>query len=233
MEKVEVLLINDTHGGTTGKQWRLVSEFGGEQGPQGPEGPEGPQGDQGLPGTNGTNGSNGQGVPTGGTTWQVLEKSSNTDFDTRWATPAGGGMVSVRKTADTANSTTNMADAAELTFSAAANSDYIIDANILWDTSGTAVGIKLSASFSSTGETLAGQWVVNVANGTLDGAAFNADDVTVTTTAAPFTAANHAKLWSILRTGANAGTFVVRFAAETTGTITIKTGSVLRYEKTL
>lgn len=136
-------------------------------------------------------------------------------------------------TADVANTTTNMANATGLSFTASANSDYIIDANILWNTSGTAVGIKLSADFSATGHTIAGQWIVNVANGTLDGAAFNADDVTVTTTAAPFTISNHAKLWAILRTGANSGTFVVRFAAETTGTITIRTGSVLRYEKTL
>lgn len=149
--------------------------------------------------------------------------------------PGGGssGMVSVRMTGDVANATVNLANATGLSFAAQANSDYIIDANILWNTSGTAVGIKLSADFSSTGHTIAGQWIVNVANGTLDGAAFNADDVTVTTTAAPFTTSNHGKLWAILRTGANAGTFNVRFAAETTGTITIRTGSVLRYEKTL
>lgn len=144
-----------------------------------------------------------------------------------------GGMTSVRMMADVPNATTAMANATGLSFAAQALSDYIIDANILWDTSSTAVGIKISADFSSTGHTMAGQWIVNVANGTLDGAAFNADDVTVTTTAAPFTTSNHAKLWAILRTGANAGTFVVRFAAETAGIITIKAGSVLRYEKTL
>jgi hypothetical protein len=36
----------------------------------------------------------GFGVPTGGTTGQVLEKSSNADYDTEWATPSGGGAVS-------------------------------------------------------------------------------------------------------------------------------------------
>lgn len=35
----------------------------------------------------------GQGVPTGGTTGQVLTKNSNTDFDDSWQTPASGADV--------------------------------------------------------------------------------------------------------------------------------------------
>lgn len=45
-------------------------------------------------GSNGTNGTNGQGVPVGGTTNQVLAKSSNADYATQWVTPSGGGNVS-------------------------------------------------------------------------------------------------------------------------------------------
>jgi hypothetical protein len=41
-------------------------------------------GPAGAPGTDGV------GVPTGGTTGQVLEKASNTNYDTQWATPSGG-----------------------------------------------------------------------------------------------------------------------------------------------
>jgi hypothetical protein len=33
----------------------------------------------------------GNGVPEGGTTGQVLTKASNTDYDTEWTTPGGGG----------------------------------------------------------------------------------------------------------------------------------------------
>lgn len=51
------------------------------------EGGIGPQGPAGTPGANGV------GVPTGGTTDQVLKKASNTDYDTVWGTvnllPAG------------------------------------------------------------------------------------------------------------------------------------------------
>lgn len=39
---------------------------------------------------NGTNGTNGQGVPTGGTTNQVLSKVNSTDYNTAWVTPSGG-----------------------------------------------------------------------------------------------------------------------------------------------
>lgn len=39
---------------------------------------------QGTAGTNGTNGTNGQGVPTGGTSGQILLKNSGTNYDTSW-----------------------------------------------------------------------------------------------------------------------------------------------------
>jgi hypothetical protein len=156
---------------------------------------------------------------------------------TNWVNQPGGGgsegEVTVRTSSDTANSTTSLTNAAGLSFSAEANSEYWIRADIYWETSATTVGIQLSASFSQTGHTMGGQWVVNAANGTVDGAAFNANDVTVTTTAAPFTGPNTAYLQCFLKTGANAGTWTVRFAAETTGTVTIKAGSIIRYQKTL
>lgn len=46
-----------------------------------------------LNGTNGSNGTNGQGVPTGGTTGQVLSKINATDFNTQWVSPTGGGAT--------------------------------------------------------------------------------------------------------------------------------------------
>lgn len=53
-----------------------VGVLNGPPGPAGPTGPAGPAG---------------QGVPIGGTTNQVLAKNSNTNFDTKWADPTGGG----------------------------------------------------------------------------------------------------------------------------------------------
>lgn len=65
-------------------------------------GPPGPPGPQGPPGADGTvsfdeltpaqrESLRGEGVPAGGTTGQVLAKSSNTDYDTEWVDQSGGG----------------------------------------------------------------------------------------------------------------------------------------------
>ena len=67
----------------------------GEQGPQGPKGDTGLTGPQGIQGVKGDTGEQGppgiQGVPVGGTTGQVLTKTSNVDFATTWTTPSAGG----------------------------------------------------------------------------------------------------------------------------------------------
>jgi hypothetical protein len=147
---------------------------------------------------------------------------------------AGGGGESenvVVATQDTANSTTTLADATGLNFSAEANSTYIIEGFIAWSTSATTVGIKLSATAPASPTLLAGRYSMDAANSTPDSSSFNANDVVVTTAASPFTDGCLAELHCVLKTGATAGTFQVRFAAETTGTVTIKIGSTLRYRK--
>jgi hypothetical protein len=55
----------------------------------------GPQGAAGTNGTNGTNGAAGPGVAAGGTTGQVLAKTSNSDYATGWVAPSGGGSTKV------------------------------------------------------------------------------------------------------------------------------------------
>lgn len=69
----------------------LIEEYGvGEQGPPGPQGPpgaDGKDGQDGAPGPKGDKGDKGDpgvGVPTGGSTGQVLGKLSNDDYDTGW-----------------------------------------------------------------------------------------------------------------------------------------------------
>ena len=61
----------------------LSTRTGGTAGADGAQGPQGPAGPAGAAGV---------GVPVGGTTGQVLEKASNADYDTQWATPSGGGI---------------------------------------------------------------------------------------------------------------------------------------------
>lgn len=66
----------------------------GAQGPQGPAGTTGatgPQGPAGSTGSTGAPGAAGPGVAAGGTTGQVLTKTSATDYATNWQTPSAGG----------------------------------------------------------------------------------------------------------------------------------------------
>lgn len=67
------------------------------KGPSGVPGTPGVDGTNGVNGINGTNGAdgtdglNGVGVPTGGSTGQMLVKNSTADYDTKWANvPIGG-----------------------------------------------------------------------------------------------------------------------------------------------
>lgn len=106
-----------------GTQWTQLGQTGpqgpqGDPGPQGPQGlqgpvgltgPIGPVGPQGVQGLQGPAGLAGQGVPTGGTTGQVLAKVNNTDFNTQWVTPSagGGGTIYGDGSAGALNITTN------------------------------------------------------------------------------------------------------------------------------
>lgn len=73
----------------------------GNDGAKGADGATGAKGDDGVPGTPGATGATGakgdpgEGVPTGGTTGQVLAKASGTDYDTEWVEQTGGGGAPV------------------------------------------------------------------------------------------------------------------------------------------
>lgn len=69
----------------------------GATGPMGPAGPKGDKGDTGSTGPagpkgdKGDTGAAGSGVPPGGTTGQILAKTSNADGATQWINPPTGG----------------------------------------------------------------------------------------------------------------------------------------------
>ena len=50
------------------------------------------KGNTGATGSTGAQGDAGEGVPTGGTTNQVLAKASNTNYDTEWVDNTGSGI---------------------------------------------------------------------------------------------------------------------------------------------
>jgi hypothetical protein len=60
----------------------------GAQGPQGLQNATGATGAQGVQGPTGATGASGPGVAAGGTTGQLLTKTSGTDYATNWADPA-------------------------------------------------------------------------------------------------------------------------------------------------
>jgi len=80
-EQSKLIVINKGPKGEVGEQ--------GLPGATGPIGPTGPQGDPGI------------GIPTGGTTNQVLKKNSNSNYDTKWEN--GGDLLSVNNLSDVAN----------------------------------------------------------------------------------------------------------------------------------
>lgn len=63
----------------------------GLPGANGVDGERGPAGVDGAPGKDGVDGSNGVGIPVGGTTGQILAKTTATDYDTQWINPPSGG----------------------------------------------------------------------------------------------------------------------------------------------
>lgn len=83
-----------------GDGFAFVDPTSGPPGPTGPAGLNGVDGANGVDGINGVDGMNGApgvagaagvGVPSGGSTGQVLSKIDGTDFNTNWTTPSAGG----------------------------------------------------------------------------------------------------------------------------------------------
>jgi hypothetical protein len=71
------------------EQW---IEIGGTVGASGSQGP---QGNTGATGAQGEKGDTGEGVAAGGTTGQVLIKSSNTNYETSWSTNSLNNLSNV------------------------------------------------------------------------------------------------------------------------------------------
>ena len=70
-----------------------VAGISGVDGVNGTSGTSGVAGTSGTSGISGTSGTNGVGVPTGGTSGQILAKINNTDYNSQWidAPTSGGG----------------------------------------------------------------------------------------------------------------------------------------------
>lgn len=149
-------------------------------------------------------------------------------------THAGGGgesEVIVVKIGDTSNATTTYADATGLSFTSVGGKTYIIEAWIRWATSALTVGIKLSVNGPTTPGFVADVWNAALTTSLISGGGGNAYKVGGASASAFATADNLAMLNILYRAPAGGGVVTIQFAAETTGTVTIKDGSVLRYRQ--
>jgi len=154
--------------------------------------------------------------------------------DGTWTVPPGSGSESdniVQLTADRTNATTSFADVTGLGFTATANKDYIIDAYIMYTTSATTVGINLACNGSTAATAIVGQTVGNTAATTIAGREFKAYNSSGGTLTAAISGNNIAIMHILLRNGGSSSNFIIRFAAETTGSVVVKTGSTIRYRQ--
>lgn len=125
----------------------------GDTGPQGPQGiqgvsgdtgPQGPQGIQGIQGDAGADGTDGQGVPSGGTANQVLEKINGDDYNTQWVTPSGSVFGSeynyVESESVSSTGSQTFQQKLRLTTSTLPAGDYHVSVNALLKTNANKTG---------------------------------------------------------------------------------------------
>lgn len=254
---------NITAWNATAKKWesRAITGVAGPPGPEGPQGPagvdgapgtpgpqgnpgpagaDGTQGIQGIQGPQGNPGAAGQGVPVGGATGQVLQKTSATDYATEWATPQAGGDPYHARLILGANKPTgaNVTPVTlGLSFDYIANSKYVVDIYALVAPTAATTGCGFLIDVSSV-VTYVGTHVTHqlAATGTLSGATSVGDAAATLSgisSGHPGTAAAGYPVigGGILITGANAGTATFFFRSETTAVTTCKAGSMFLVTK--
>lgn len=148
-------------------------------------------------------------------------------------TPAAASIIyATRLASDLTSTATALANATGLSFAVEANKDYRWDADLTFRSAATTTGIHLAVSGPASptscccmimiadGGTSQADWGTGYDNGQMSAAVYAAD------TDYP------ARLSGIFRNGANAGTFILRFASEVAASqVTIKAGSVIRWQQ--
>lgn len=207
----------------------------GDVGPQGPQGIQGPTGNTGPQGPTGNTGPAGPGVPVGGTLNQVLRKKSATDYDTEWATPAGGSdpWTYIVLGSDFTTSSATAVDITGMAFTPSANTRYEVYAVLYTRTATTTVGPRPGIAWP-TGLTDGIGWIQQTASGTANVYANNSSGGAVLAPVGGLplnTASYPAVAQASMIVGASpSGNFRLQLASETAGTnVTVKAGSFLRY----
>jgi len=148
----------------------------------------------------------------------------------------GGESESVARVAnDVTNSTTTFANVTGLTFPIGVNEDYIFEAWLIFQSNTVGTGIKFACNGPASPVAVVMNAHIPIALTlyascvTLASRAYDTGTPSVSVDA--INSNLLCKIDGMIRNGGNAGTVAIRFAAETTGIVTIKMGSVLRYRK--
>ncbi len=147
---------------------------------------------------------------------------------------AGGSDAEnvVKLGADVTNTTTTLADATGLSFTAAANTTYLIEIWVIYTTAATTTGINLSVNGPAAPTSISFLRFTGLSTNAGAVSNFNAYDAG-TANASALTGVNIALIKAVLANAATSGTFILRFASEVAGNaVTIKAGSTLRFRDT-
>jgi len=125
--------------GGSAAQTSLTSTYTGPAGPAGADGGVGPQGPAG---SNGADGADGLGVPSGGTTDQLLKKVDGTDNNTTWFTPAWAASSHSHTASEVSDFDAEVANNSAVTANTAKVS------NVTTDLSASADGTSLTVASS-------------------------------------------------------------------------------------
>lgn len=139
-------------------------------------------------------------------------------------------------TADVSESAATFANITGLTFEMVANKTYIIEAWLIFQSAGTACGIAIGCNGPASPTAVAVLATMPIALDLYASDATRASrayDSMIPSVSVDTANANLlCKLDALVRNGTTAGTFVLRFKCEVSGTaVTIKAGSVMRYKQ--
>lgn len=184
------------------------------------------RGPSGLNGTDGADGQDGIGVPSGGTTGQVLVKVSNADYDTGWVNQKIRSVLS----SNISSTSTTLANATGLSISLPIGV-FNISGRLLYSTAAGTTGMRIGATTPSFSGYSVRVGLINGGDGT--GALFNGilnssgDSVVSTGTPA---GTNMCMVEGVIVVTA-AGTYQLTFASEVGGSaVNILSGSFIEGE---
>ena len=140
-------------------------------------------------------------------------------------------FTTVKLTSDQSRTATSYANVTGLTFSVAANTDYDIECTLLYDTAAVGTGAQFAVNGPASPTALTSTYQVSTsttADTVYSHTAYN--NTTNLPTASQGTVRTVGKLWAVLRNGANAGTFAVRYRSEVNASaVNVRIGSYCKY----